>query len=122
MVFNFLSGFGRATSSAIVMVIASLLSAFTAVAPVEADDDRYDVQRAIDSGEVVPLQRLFTRIRRDFDGQVLKIELERENYGGDIKWIYEAKILTPKGHVLKLEFDAQALELIDIEGRYEYDE
>jgi uncharacterized membrane protein YkoI len=90
--------------------------------PIEADDDRHDAQRAVDSGEVVPLHRLLTRIHRDFNGRVLKVELEREYYEGNLKWIYEAKILTANGHVMELYYDAQALELLNVEGSFEDDE
>ena len=103
-------------------VLAILLSTFETITPIEADDDRHVVERAIESGEVESLQRLLARIRQDFDGRVLKVELERENYAGRLRWIYEAKILTDSGDVLELEYDAQALELLEVEGRRSRDE
>ena len=104
------------------MVIAILLGFSVALEPVRADDDRREAQRAISAGEVASLQRLLTQIRRDFGGRVLKVELEQEHYAGNLKWIYEAKILTDSGHVVELEYDARALELLEVEGHYEYDE
>jgi uncharacterized membrane protein YkoI len=118
MVSNVSRGIDGRIGRVIAMVIATVLSASVTVTPTEADDDRHDAQRAVAAGEVVPLQRLFARIRKDFDGRVLKVGLERENYAGEIRWIYEAKILTASGNVLELEYDARALELLDVEGRY----
>ena len=46
---------------------------------------------------------------------VLKVELDQEwRITGRI-WVYEAKILTPEGDVLKVEYDARSLELIEVE-------
>jgi len=44
---------------------------------------------------------------------------EREEYGKEDIWVYEVKLLTKKGSVLKLEYDAIHLELLKIKGRPE---
>ena len=68
---------------------------------------------------VAPLRSLLAQVHETYPGQVLEVELEREEYGkGDI-WIYEIKLLTEKGRVLKLEYDAINLELLKIKGRLE---
>ena len=68
---------------------------------------------------VAPLRSLLAQVHEAYPGQVLEVELEREEYGkGDI-WIYEIKLLTEKGRVLKLEYDAINLELLKIKGRLE---
>ena len=90
---------------------------YLAGSPLEADEDEYDVGAPLEAGEVMPLDRLLARIRRDVGGRVLKVELERETDDGP-GWLYEAKVLTPEGHVLKLEYDAKTLELLEIKGRH----
>ena len=68
---------------------------------------------------VAPLRSLLAQVHEAYPGQVLEVELEREEYGkGDI-WVYEIKLLTEKGRVLKLEYDAINLELLKIKGRLE---
>lgn len=62
---------------------------------------------------------LLERVREDFGGRVLKIELESESAGGARRWVYEAKLLTPQGHVIEAEYDATTLELLDFEGERE---
>ena len=68
---------------------------------------------------VAPMRSLLAQVHEAYPGQVLEVELEREEYGkGDI-WVYEIKLLTAKGRVLKLEYDAINLELLQIKGRLE---
>jgi len=68
---------------------------------------------------VAPLRSLLAQVHETYPGQILEVELEREEYGkGDIL-IYEVKLLTKKGSVLKLEYDAINLELLKIKGRPE---
>ncbi len=68
---------------------------------------------------VAPLRSLLAQVHETYPGQILEVELEREEYGkGDIL-IYEVKLLTKKGNVLKLEYDAINLELLKLKGRLE---
>jgi uncharacterized membrane protein YkoI len=87
----------------------------------DEDEEHEAIQQAIEAGQIVPLRQLFGKIRREFQGRVLKVELERERHAGEPIWVYEAKILTPEGHVLELEYDAKSLELIEIEGWHDDD-
>jgi uncharacterized membrane protein YkoI len=119
MVSTFSRGFYKSTGLVVATVITISLYAVT---PIKADSDQHDVQRAIDSGEVVPMQQLFAQIRREFGGRILKVELEQEHYEGNLRWIYEAKILMTNGHVLELYYDAQNLELLNREGSYQDDD
>ena len=101
------------------VVVVALGLAVTALAA-RADDDHHQAPQAIAAGDVVPLEHLLSRIRQDFGGQVLKVELERED-DDDTKWIYEAKVLTAEGSVLKVDYDAKTLELLKLKGHYKRD-
>ena len=68
---------------------------------------------------VAPLRSLLAHVHESYSGQVLEVELEREEYGQSGIWIYEVKLLAEKGNVLKLEYDATTLELLKIKGRRE---
>lgn len=85
---------------------AALLAgaAWLAVAPVaHADDDHERARAAVQAGEVLPLPELLSRLQLSWPGQVLELELERE----DGRWIYEVKLLQPGGQVVKLDVDAR---------------
>jgi uncharacterized membrane protein YkoI len=62
------------------------------------------VRAAVLAGEVLPLPQLLERLQRSHPGQVLEIELERE----DGRWIYEIKLLQAGGRLLKLEVNAKS--------------
>ncbi|MFQ5773572.1 MAG: PepSY domain-containing protein [Kiloniellaceae bacterium] len=83
-----------------------------------AEEDEQSVRQAIEAGQITPLQDLMARIRREFPGRILKMALQRERFGNRPLWVYEAKVLTPEGNVLKLVYDARTTELLALKGRH----
>ncbi len=100
----------------LLLLPALLISLFV---PVRADDDTDTARMAIQSGEIAPLGELFSRLAKDAPGKVLKVELEHEGKSAPHPWIYEVKVLTPGGRVLKLEYDARDLSLLKLKGKGE---
>ena len=97
-------------------VLALIVGLVTSLPWAVADEDEEIIN---DMEGVAPLRSLLAQVHEAYPGQVLEVELEREEYGkGDI-WVYEIKLLTEKGRVLKLEYDAINLELLKIKGRLE---
>jgi len=87
--------------------------------PAWADEGEQDIARdAMLSGDVVPLSQLLAIVEKSIQGDVLKIELENESVtkwggaGDGMMFIYEIKILTRKGKLLKLKYDAKSLKLL----------
>lgn len=77
--------------------------------------DRHDhdhARRALESGEIVPLRPILERVERDYPGQIMEVELERE----DARWMYEIKLLRTGGALVKLEIDARDGTLLGIKG------
>jgi len=107
--------FGRRAGSLVLLAALGLLAAAAAAA---ADSDEPSRQEP-GGGEIAPLTRLLQAIDEDFDGEVLRVELERWTRHGASVWVYEAKLLTPQGAVLKLDYDAATIRLLHIEGRPE---
>jgi hypothetical protein len=76
-----------------------------------ADGDGRDHERAraaVQAGEVMPLPQLLQKLQRSHPGQVLELELERE----DGRWVYEVKLLQAKGRLVKLAVDAATGEVL----------
>jgi len=93
-----------------------LCAALGWAAPARAsDDDHEQAQRAVQAGEVMPLHSVLARLAREYPGQVLDVELERE----DGRWVYEIKLLQPGGQRVKLKLDARSAELIERRDRRE---
>lgn len=87
------------------VALAGALSLALALSPALAGDkgDHDRVRAAVEAGEILPLPALLEQLQRSHPGQVLELELEKE----DGRWIYEVKLLQPDGRLLKLELDAR---------------
>lgn len=66
---------------------------------------------AREQGKIRPLSEVLAAARAAVPGEVVKIELERE----DGIWVYEIKILTPSGHRREVELNAETLAILKID-------
>ena len=69
--------------------------------------------QAVQSGQVLPLTTVLERLAAQHPGQVLEVELERDAQ----QWIYEIKLLTADGQLLKLKLDAGTAEVLRLKVR-----
>ncbi|HLT13213.1 MAG TPA: PepSY domain-containing protein [Marinobacter sp.] len=77
--------------------------------PLTADDDDHERARhALEAGEILSLGTIINQLERDHPGQILEVELERE----DGRWVYEIKQLREGGKLVKIELDASNGELL----------
>ena len=67
----------------------------------QRDHDR--ARAALRAGEVLPLAAILERVAKEQPGQVLEVELERDNG----MWMYELKLLQSDGLLVKLKVDAR---------------
>lgn len=97
------------------LFLALTLSIGFAVSSASArDSDDHDRARAaVQAGEVLPLAQVIERLQRTHPGQVLELELERE----DGRWIYEVKLLQADGQLLKLELDARTADVLKVKRK-----
>jgi uncharacterized membrane protein YkoI len=78
----------------------------------EDDDHSYDrARRAVRRGEILPMVRLLQALRTQIPGEVVDVELERE----DGRWVYEFKIVDDKGWLREVYVDAQTGEILSRE-------
>jgi uncharacterized iron-regulated membrane protein len=73
----------------------------------EEDRDHDRARWAVEAGEVLPLRTILERIEREYPGQVIDVELEREHDGKRQGWVYEIKLLRSGGSLSKLKVDAR---------------
>ncbi len=81
--------------------LALLSTPITGITGGERDHDR--ARQALKAGEVMPLVTILERVARQHPGQVMAVELERN----DGAWIYELRVLEPGGGLIKLKVDAR---------------
>lgn len=55
---------------------------------------------------------MYEAVENDLYGRIIKVELEED----DDEWVYELKILF-NDSVIKVEYDAATLEMLEIKGR-----
>lgn len=77
------------------------------------EHDHERARRAVQSGEVLPLQVVLDRLGPAHAGQVLDVELEHE----DGAWVYELRILKADGQLIKIEVDAKTAAVLRLKSR-----
>ena len=100
--------------------VASLVVLWVAMAgtPLALASDKGDHERAraaVKAGEVLPLRTVLDRLERTHPGQVLELELERD----DGRWLYEIKLLQAGGRLVKLKVDARTAEVLRVKSQDE---
>lgn len=78
-----------------------------------AEADHEQARKALAAGEVLSLRQILDRVEKSHPGQILEVELEREQG----RWIYEIKLLRPDGAVSKLKLDARNGDLLQQKTR-----
>ena len=97
------------------VVIGSIL-----MLPMAGHADNRDQERALKAlraGEVLPLRTMLDEVESRFSGDVLEVELDDDKENGRRIWIYEIKLISPDGNVIKLKIDAKTKEILQIKGR-----
>jgi uncharacterized membrane protein YkoI len=85
------------------LVVAAMFSLFPVTVALADKDDHVEARALLQRGEILPLARILEVAQRRVPGDVIEVELEREDSG----WEYEVKVLTPAGLVRKLTLDAR---------------
>lgn len=102
---------------ALLVVVGVMLSPLMAAAD---GDDQEVALDALARGDAKPLIQLLEKVESLYQGTVLEVELETDEHqvlsDDGRALIYEIKLLTPQGNVVKLEFDAKTLELLEVDG------
>jgi uncharacterized membrane protein YkoI len=65
--------------------------------------------------EAASLRDLLAAVDKTHQGRILEVEMEQEDVDGKEIWVYEVKLLTRKGKVYELEYNAITLELLKSE-------
>jgi hypothetical protein len=96
------------------LLVMALLGASAAGASErKAHEGEYDHDRAraaVKAGEALPLATVLERVLRNHPGQVLDVELERD----DGRWLYEFKLLRADGQLVKLLIDARTAQVLSV--------
>lgn len=70
-------------------------------------------RQALEQGKVLPLRTVLEKVERDYQGQAIKIEFERD----DGRFIYEIRLLQADGRVAQLKVDAMDGRVLAVKRR-----
>lgn len=93
----------------------AVLMLLAALAGPALGDERRDhemAREALAAGQILPLRTVLERIRPDFPGEALEVELEEKSG----LWVYKVKVLRADGGVSKLRLDARDASLLGVGG------
>ena len=88
------------------ILLAALLG-LAVTAGLMADDD------ARKAGQLLPLQTVLARVDARFDGTVIDADLMQARKG---RVVYEVRLLSRQGNVIRIQLDAATGAFLDIEG------
>ena len=95
------------------LLIPALLSLTLSPHLLAGGSDHDRARQAMEAGEILHLRTILERVERDYPGQIIEVELERD----DGMWLYEIKLLRENGALVKLKLDAGDGTLLGIKGR-----
>ncbi|PSW67132.1 hypothetical protein C0W88_02900 [Photobacterium leiognathi subsp. mandapamensis] len=89
---------------------------FAAIAAPSVDDDEHhdDVMTAVEKGLIKPYSALQHKVSRQLSARIIKVELNEDNG----EWIYELKLIDNENNIIKVEYQAQSLQMLQIKGRH----
>lgn len=89
------------------MIALGLGISVLAIEPALASPDHERARQALQSGEILPLDKILAKVAAKQPGQILEVELDDER-GKDGKiWVYEIKGVTSDGKLFKIKVDAR---------------
>jgi uncharacterized membrane protein YkoI len=91
-----------------VTVAGILAHSVTGVWAGDRDDDHERARRALEAGEIVPLDRILQQVQAHYQGTVVELELTQE----DGRWVYEVELAASDGRLLQLRIDAKSTQLL----------
>lgn len=87
--------------TAILSLLSLVLLAATPAGASENDHER--ARRAVQAGQLLPLRTILDNVARDYPGDIIETELE-DLHGAPV---YEIKLISPEGRVMKVYYDAR---------------
>jgi Predicted membrane protein len=95
------------------MLLAVVLGLLPAIGHTDGHKDHDRARKALLSGEVLSLRQVLDIVAREYPGEPVEIEFERD----DEVYVYEIKLLQPSGSILKMKVDAANGKVIKVKGR-----
>ncbi|MCW8917594.1 MAG: PepSY domain-containing protein [Gammaproteobacteria bacterium] len=101
------------TTGHVTLLAAALCALLLSMPLLARDRDHEHARKSLEAGEILPLRAILEKVERDYPGQIIEVELEREAE----RWVYKLKLLRANGALVKMKLDAADATLLGIKGR-----
>ena len=101
----------RTLTGLLIWMMLAMLGTRVSYAADNADHER--ARQAVEAGDVLPLRTILDRVEREYPGQVMEVELDREK--GEC--VYEVKLLRKGGALMKLKILARDGTILDFKEK-----
>lgn len=91
------------------VLIACLLPRLAWASSARADDEADRARRALERGEIRPLDEVLSAARAAVPGDVVAVDLKHD----DGRWLYKLRILGSDGKRRSVKVDARSLRILD---------
>ncbi|WP_288582914.1 PepSY domain-containing protein [uncultured Methylobacterium sp.] len=91
------------------LLAALICSGLCRAGPARADSDADRARRALESGDIRPLDEVLRAARAAVPGDVIAVDLKRD----DGRWLYKLRILGPDAKRRSVKVDARTLRILD---------
>ena len=81
----------------------------------QAYSDHEKAIRAVNEGEILPLDEILNKVNQKFAGRVISINL-KDNEAGLFGWVYDIMIIEPGNNVKQLRVDAGTSTILSVES------
>ena len=82
------------------------------------ESDHEKAIRAVNDGEILPLNQILNRVSSEFSGRVISINL-KDNEKGLFGWVYDIMIIDKNNQVKQLRVDAGTSTILSVKSRGE---
>tara|TARA_Y100000991_G_C21932804_1_gene331626 strand:- start:624 stop:959 length:336 start_codon:yes stop_codon:yes gene_type:complete len=101
------------------LLICSVLN-FTIFTNVEGEDnnrenDHEKAIRAVNEGEILPLDEILEKVQNKFSGRIISINL-KDNEKGLFGWVYDIMIIDIENNVKQLRVDAGTSTILSVKS------
>ena len=79
----------------------------------ETINDHEKAIKAVNEGEILPLNEILTNITKNFNGRVISINL-KDNEKGLFGWVYDIMIIDNKDNVKQIRVDAGTSTILSV--------
>ncbi len=69
--------------------------------------------KAVNEGEILPLDRILENVNQEFDGRVLSVNL-KDSERGLFGWVYDIMIIESTNRVVKIKVDAGTATVLSV--------